>query len=210
MKIRDQKLYSPNWTAAKIQPDIQPDICFYLKAGIEDPSLDGTYVKLFKADAAHLLLYDGSAGTERNLGQNSLYIPRETIKMIISGPDKYDWRTARGNIALRGVNGQASFLYVDEDKGLRKAGWWEKAYKRGITKSKDGGWVRSRNVGGLKLLFVHKSNVLTKEKLQKLVDTAKAKAPSIRPEATVITSTEKKANTSEYTKRVRLLLSYPP
>lgn len=162
----------------------------YVADALPIASANDQYVRLGRAKmgkresaAGDCLTYDGQA-RDRGLTKRDMFVPRSTMDKLRSGT--FDWSLSN-RIFIRDRQGSSNFVRVPAVAGVqtrsksqgsssstspyRSQSYWSTAWTAAVI-SIDGKSIRSRNIGGLKLLLVvpeHGSRT-NKTELQGLVD----------------------------------------
>ena len=128
---------------------VRTGIGFSLKSpGGIPPGRDAWYIKLRNNRTAKTLLGRDSGATKRGICKNVIFIERKTLAILQAG--KYDW--SDGSIIIRTGKGELKYLMVPDFK-ICDGPTWQEAFDMGTSQEQSFG-SRSRNVAGLKLLFV--------------------------------------------------------
>ena len=135
---------------------------------------DERYIKLKGSGSSaqtpgELLLSLDTSAAKRNVEAKRIYIPQSTMDLLTSGDYIKNLDSYYGRLYFRDANGHRQYISIVN--APKEPATWESFRKSGVNSS-GGGFGRSRDVQGLKLVFVPSggSTGITESELQDIVD----------------------------------------
>lgn len=182
-----------NWKRSNTAAEETDGISFHPRANGGGPIMPDTksgalYVKLNSTLEAKILFTGDVYAADRGISKDGIYVLRSVIEQLKAG--LYPWPDYCNTIPIRQSTGRINYITVDAS--LQKSAWWQLAWTHGVAKQ-EGKAVRSRNVGGLKVLFVavDESAGVTKSVLENMAKKAVQDAMiPIKQEVVVCTKAE--------------------